>query len=159
MIHHEDLIALAQSGYAELIVSGCISPKNSTRLEDERSTEVAQLHVLIEAQSQGVEAKILGDILYEDYKVLQTIPATSGSIAHLSVHLTIEPQDSEDRRQMRLTLTLNYELERWLSEVEKEQLIEAASITETHQRFRNAVQRCLKRSMSGLKASPTTLPF
>ena len=161
MTHAFDLIELARSGYAEILVSGQLTtPMPSAYIEPETHTpaELQGLRALIDAQSQSRATQLIGEVLYEAYAILQTIPATSSPIPHLAVHVTLAPMVSEYSRRLHLTLALNYQLKSWRAEAEGI-LVERSDLDEIEQEFCHVIRGCLKAAFRELKSPVPKFPF
>ena len=161
MTHALDLVQLARSGYAEISVSGQLSaPVSSKHVESEGHIppELQELRDLIDAQSQSRATQLIGEILYEEYEILQIIPATSEPVPHLMVHVLLTPLSPKRNRHLHLTLELNHQLESWRAEVEGV-LVEHSSLDEIEQEFCHVTRGCLKTAFHELKAPVREFPF
>ncbi len=141
----QQLWGLIRTGYAVIAVSGsAVSDEPNPPFDSpEPPPETKDLQILIAHQVQSPEAKIVGEVLFEDYGILQTIPATSGPIGELSVRIEISGPPEDGNRRIKSGLGFSHGMDLPKSGGAQVNMPSGASEEESHTHFRTAVRECL----------------
>ena len=158
MIDQNDLVHLAHSGYAAISVSGTLSKEAPPHEDVDDPPELMELREMIAVQYQSTEVQIIGEILLEEYHILQTVPATSEPVPRLSVHVEIGAVRSNGTRRVDLTIELSERLDLWRSEGEVV-ISSRSSLEETYSIFRDVMRSSLSHALSMLKPVTQNRPF
>ena len=153
-----DLDSLMSIGYAAISVAGLEISDERAAGDGGEPREVVELREMIVSQSQSPGVRAVGEILFEEHGILQTVPATSETIARLGVAVVVGEAAEDGARRVSVELELSRGLELWRSEAQAT-MAPAASAAETLRSFRGAVGACLGEAIAALEPVAVGAPF